>query len=71
LGGLRSGSFRPTIEEAWAKVAELEERFAAAHADQMSGAADPALRAFFEKLAAQDRAHVALLRRRASNRARE
>jgi rubrerythrin len=63
LSRLRSKSFRLTLEETWAKLADLEERFAAAHAEQMSSVADPALRAFFEKLAAQDRAHVALFRR--------
>ncbi|HEY3352734.1 MAG TPA: hypothetical protein VGQ83_05765 [Polyangia bacterium] len=52
----------PTLAEARRLAVQLEERFAAAHADTMARNADPALKGFFEALARQDREHAALLR---------
>ena len=45
---------------AMASAAELENRFCQAHAQSLSQGALPELRAFFEQLAAQDKAHAAL-----------
>jgi hypothetical protein len=44
------------------ELAELEERFSAAHAHAIAATANPALKAFFEQLAQQDKAHRELLR---------
>jgi hypothetical protein len=46
-----------------ASAAELENRFCQAHAQSLSKGSLPELKAFFEQLAAQDKAHAALLRK--------
>jgi rubrerythrin len=63
LASIRSGSFARTPEEARTRAAELEERFARAHAELISRQGHPALREFFTQLAAQDRGHRELLRK--------
>ena len=63
LASVRGGSFARTAEEARAKAAELEERFAHAHAELITRQGHPALREFFRQLAAQDRGHRELLRK--------
>jgi rubrerythrin len=64
LASVRSGSFARTPEEARAKAAEWEARFAHAHAELITRQGHPALREFFRQLAAQDRGHRELLRTR-------
>lgn len=64
LGAIRRRTFARTAEEACARAADLEERFARAHAEIISHEGHPALREFFWKLAEQDRGHNELLRRR-------
>jgi rubrerythrin len=49
-------------ETALQRACDLEDRFAAAHAQVLAKDAQPELRAFFDQLAAQDRAHQALLK---------
>jgi rubrerythrin len=44
-----------------AKLVELEKRWAGSHADMLAAGADPRIADFFRQLAAQDRAHAALL----------
>ena len=43
-------------------MADLEEKFALAHAESMAKSSDPAIRQMFELLSTQDHAHAALLR---------
>lgn len=43
------------------ELAEIEIRFGAAHAHVLCEGADPAVRAFFQQLAQQDREHLELL----------
>jgi rubrerythrin len=64
LLAIRRRSFAPTAGQACARAAELEERFARAHAELIASEGHPALREFFTRLAAQDRGHQELLRRR-------
>jgi hypothetical protein len=62
LAAVRGRSFARTAEEARARAASMEERFARAHAELISHEGHPALREFFCKLAEQDRGHDELLR---------
>ncbi|HZY04871.1 MAG TPA: ferritin family protein [Anaeromyxobacteraceae bacterium] len=62
LSRVDSGAWGASLEVVKGELAELEERFSAAHAHVIASAANPALRAFFEQLARQDRAHLELLR---------
>jgi len=57
-----SGTWDGDPEAALKGAAELERRFCQAHAQSLSQDAHPDLRAFFEQLAAQDKAHQALLK---------
>ncbi len=59
---IRHRAFARTADEARARAASMEERFARAHAELISHEGHPALREFFWKLAEQDRAHNDLLR---------
>ena len=52
-----------SFDDASRFMAELEEKFAIAHADSMAAQADPEIREMFEILSEQDHAHAALLRR--------
>lgn len=61
---IKRHSFARTAEEACARAAELEERFAHAHAELIASEGHPALKEFFSRLAAQDRGHQALLKRK-------
>ncbi len=63
LSAVRNGSYARTPEEARARAAEWEERFANAHAELITRQGHPALREFFTQLAAQDRGHHELLRK--------
>jgi hypothetical protein len=58
---IRQGTFAATAAEALSRVAALEARFDRAHAELIAADGHPALREFFRKLAAQDRAHHQLL----------
>ena len=60
----QSGSFAPTLAQAFARLAELEDHLALAHAELIAREGAPALRDFFQRLAQQDRAHRELLARR-------
>ncbi len=62
VDAIRRRAFAGTAEEARARAALMEERFARAHAEIISHEGHPALREFFWKLAEQDRAHNELLR---------
>lgn len=58
-----AGTWDGDPEAALQGAAELERRFCQAHAQSLSQDAHPHLRAFFEQLAAQDKAHEVLLKR--------
>ncbi len=62
LSRIDSGAWGASLEVVKGELAELEERFSAAHAHVIASAANPALRSFFEQLARQDKAHGELLR---------
>ena len=62
LAAVKSGSWDGDPQAALAGAAALENRFCQAHAQSLSKDAHPELRAFFEQLAAQDKAHAALLK---------
>lgn len=62
LSRIASGAWGAGLEVVKAELAELEERFSAAHAHVIASAANEALRTFFEQLAQQDKAHGELLR---------
>jgi rubrerythrin len=53
---------RPSLHRARRLAAQLEERFALVHADQLTAQSDPELREFFEVFVDQDQEHAALLR---------
>jgi len=53
---------RPPLYRVRRLVAQLEERFASAHADQLTAQGNPELQEFFRVFVAQDREHAALLR---------
>lgn len=61
LAGVRAGAWDGDPAAAIEGAAELERRFCTAHAQSLPREAHPDLRAFFEQLAAQDRAHLDLL----------
>jgi len=58
---VEAGQWDGEPRAAYIRAAELEERFAVAHAQALSKDALPGLREFFEQLAAQDRGHRELL----------
>jgi hypothetical protein len=60
----QDGSFARTAAQAFARLGELEDHLARAHAELVAREGAPALREFFRKLAEQDRAHRELLGRR-------
>jgi len=61
LAGARQGAWDGDPAAALDGAAELERRLCGAHAQALPKEAHPDLRAFFEQLAAQDRAHLDLL----------
>ncbi len=61
---VRADEWAEDLAEAKRTLAALEDRFSLAHAQLLAGAAHPALRDFFEQLAAQDAGHRELLRDR-------
>jgi rubrerythrin len=62
LAAVEAGAWDGDPAAALQAAAELEHRFCQAHAQALSRDAHPELRAFFEQLAAQDKAHEALLK---------
>ncbi len=58
---IAAGAWGADVSGLKGELADLEARFAAAHAHVLAQHADPALRRFFEELARQDAAHRALL----------
>jgi rubrerythrin len=62
LAAVKSGAWDGDAQAAMASAAELENRFCQAHAQSLANGGQPELRAFFEQLAAQDKAHAALLK---------
>lgn len=62
LSQVASGAWGASLEVVKGELAELEERFSAAHAHVIASSANPALKAFFEQLAQQDQGHRELLR---------
>jgi rubrerythrin len=62
LAAVKAGAWDGDPKAALASAAELESRFCQAHAQSLSQGSQPELRAFFEQLAVQDRAHAELLR---------
>lgn len=62
LSRIEAGGWGAGLEVVKRELADLEDRFSAAHAQVIASTANPALRAFFEQLARQDRAHRELLR---------
>lgn len=61
LAAVNAGAWDGDPDVALHSAAELERRFCQAHAQALSAEAHPDLCAFFEQLAAQDRAHQELL----------
>jgi rubrerythrin len=62
LAQVAAGAWGASLEVVKGELADLEERFSAAHAHVIAATANPALKAFFEQLAQQDKAHRELLR---------
>jgi len=62
LGQVAAGAWSADLDVVKGELADLEARFAHAHAHVIASSADPSLKAFFEQLAAQDEGHHALLR---------
>ena len=58
---IRAGDWGADLEVVRGELADLEDRFQAAHAQVIAALADPGLRRFFEQMAAQDDAHRELL----------
>ncbi|HEX9052444.1 MAG TPA: hypothetical protein VF841_18100 [Anaeromyxobacter sp.] len=61
IAAVEAGEWRLGLPETRKELMELEERCASAHSDGLQGV-HASLRAFFEQLASQDRAHQELLR---------
>jgi rubrerythrin len=61
IAAVKAGRWDGDARAAFIRAAEMEERFAVAHAQTLSQDSIPGLRAFFEQLAAQDRGHKELL----------
>ena len=61
LAAVQAGAWDGDAERALGRASELELRFAEGHAQALIREANPDVRRFFEQLAAQDRAHLALL----------
>jgi rubrerythrin len=62
LAAVNSGVWDGNPEAALAAALELERSFCLAHAQALATDALPELRAFFEQLASQDKAHATLLK---------
>ena len=62
VGQVAMGAWGDNLEVVKGELADLESRFAAAHAHVIARSADPGLKAFFEQLAVQDAGHAELLR---------
>jgi rubrerythrin len=58
---LANGRWHGDLEGLKRRVADLEDRCGASHADMLADAADPRIVRFFRDLAAQDRAHKEIL----------
>jgi rubrerythrin len=61
LDEIGQGRWIDDLEGLKARLAELERASSASHADVLAACAEPAVTAFFEELAAQDRGHGQLL----------
>ncbi len=61
VGNAEAGAWDGAPEAALAGAVELEKRFCEVHAQVLARDGHPELKAFFEQLAAQDRAHHELL----------
>jgi rubrerythrin len=61
LAAVRAGAWDGDPAAALRRAAALERRFGLVHAQVLAQEGHPELRALFEQLAAQDRAHLALL----------
>ena len=62
IAAVEAGAWDGDAQAALHRAAELERRFCQAHAQSLARDGHPDLRAFFEQLAAQDKAHEALLK---------
>jgi rubrerythrin len=62
IAAVEAGAWDGDAQAALHRAAELERRFCQAHAQSLAKDGHPDLRAFFEQLAAQDKAHEALLK---------
>lgn len=62
LERIRAGEWSNDLDLVRGEVVDLEDRFQAAHAEVIAALADPALKKFFESMAAQDEGHRRLLR---------
>ena len=58
---VQRGRWGDDLAEIRARLVGVEEHLAEVHAQYMARGADPSIRSFFERLAAQDRAHARLL----------
>lgn len=63
LAEIRAGWWEVGLAAAKARLAEMEDRLARAHAERLARDAHPDVRRFFERLAEQDAGHRELLRR--------
>ncbi len=61
LAAIARGEWGLDLEVVKRELATIEDRFGAAHAQVLCAGADPTIRAFFERLAEQDREHRKLL----------
>jgi rubrerythrin len=62
LACIRCGAFARTVEEAMVNLGAMEERLSRAHAELIAKTSHPALKEFFQQLAAQDEGHTALFK---------
>jgi rubrerythrin len=62
LRDVKGGAWGDDLDVVKGELADLEFRFAAAHAHVIAKSADPGVKSFFEQLAAQDAGHAELLR---------
>lgn len=63
LERVRAGAWATDLEAVRSEMVDLEARFQSAHAEVIAALADPALKKFFESMAAQDEGHRRLLGR--------
>jgi len=58
---IADGRWSRDLESLLGRLVEMEKRGASSHADVLAQGADPRIAEFFRQMAAQDRAHIALL----------